>query len=164
MGSVDDPADDSASALPDGPLIERVRGRRVYLDANVFIYALEGIPSLKVQVLPLFAALDAGEIDAVTSELTLAEVLVVPYRIEDAGLAERYERLLTPRVHLARVPASLSVWRSAARLRAQTRLRLPNAVHLATAEAEGSTLVVTGDKQLAKASMIPAALVAEPTV
>lgn len=121
MGSVDEPAG--------GSLIERVRGRRVYLDA-------------------------------VTSELALAEVLVVPYRIDAAELIERYERLLAPRLCLARIAASPSVWRAAARLRAETRLRLPDAVHLATAEAEGCAFVVTGDKRLVKASTIPAALVA----
>lgn len=82
--------------------LERLLGRRVYLDANVFIYALEGEPRIKETVIPLFAAIDAGTITAVTTELTLGEVLVHPYRIEDAELADRYERLLSPRPNLTR--------------------------------------------------------------
>ena len=148
---------------PRSSLIERARGQRVYLDANAFIYTLEGEPPLMDQVLPLLALLDAGEAEAVTSELTLAEVLVRPYRMDDAGLVDQYERLLAPSPHLRRVSVSLAHWRAAARIRAQTRLRLPDAVHAATAEAEGCTLLVTGDRRLARASQVPAALLAAPS-
>lgn len=159
MGAVDSPAGGSTGHS----LAEQLRGRRVYLDANVFIYALEGEASLKAQVLPLFTALDAGEIDGVTSELTLAEVQVAPYRASHTELADRYERLLLPRPNLDRIPVTPALWRAAARLRAQTKLRLPDAVHLATAEAEDCAFLVTGDKDLGKISTVPAVLIAEPS-
>ncbi len=73
------PIGETAPGDADGEsLFERVRGRRVYFDTGVFIYALEDEPATQAQMLPLFAALDAGEVEVVTSELTLAEVLVVP--------------------------------------------------------------------------------------
>ena len=152
-------------AVGDGPgeasLVERVRGRRVYFDANVFIYALEGEPRAKADVRPLFDVLDAGEAVAVTSEMTLAEVLVMPYRLGESGVAALYERLLAPRAGLTRVAATTDLWWAAARLRASTpSLRLPDALHAATAEAERCTLLVTGDRRLATASPVPAALVA----
>lgn len=87
-------------------LHEGVRGQRVYLDANAVVYALEGEPALKAQVLSVLALIDAGETEAVTSEMTLAEVLSVPYRRGDAALADPYERLLAPSAHLSRVPAT----------------------------------------------------------
>lgn len=139
--------------------VERLLGRRVYLDANVFIYALEGEPHTKELVTPFFAALDAGDIDGVTSDLTLAEVLVYPYRTENAELVDRYERLLSPTSNLTRVPVTLEVWREAARLRGETQIKLPDAVHLATAEAERCEFVVTNDKGIAKMSSIPVVLV-----
>ena len=156
-------------AIGDDPtgasLAERVRGRRVYFDANVFIYALEGEHAVRAEVHPLFNALDAGEAEAVTSEMTLAEALVMPYRLGQAEVAARYERLMAPKPGLTRVPATGTLWRAAARLRASApSLRLPDALHAATAEAERCALLVTGDRRLAKASPVPVALVATPAV
>lgn len=51
----------------------------VYLDTNIWIYALEGYPALVQPLTELFTAIDQGDISAVTSELTLAEVLVKPF-------------------------------------------------------------------------------------
>ena len=52
----------------------------VYLDANIFIYALEGYPDFQARITILLEAMDHQEIEALTSELTLAEVLVKPFR------------------------------------------------------------------------------------
>ena len=136
-------------------LVDHARGRRVYLDANVFIYALEGTAPLMQAVLPLFRLIDSGDCAAVTSELTLAEVLVRPIRSGDDALVQRYERLLRSRSSFEVVPVQLDVWRRAAALRATTRLRLPDAVHLATAQAEGCDLVVRNDAGLGKGSALP---------
>ena len=144
-----------------GALPARLRGERIYLDTNVFIYALEGSVEVKAQVAPLFAAVDAGELSVVTSDLTMAEVLVHPYRMGDLKLVDRYERLLAPRPNLARIPVSLPLWRAAARHRASTKLRLPDAVHLATAEAERCTFVVTNDQGFAAASSVAVVLIGE---
>lgn len=51
---------------------------RLSLDTNIFIYALEGYPVLRPTLTQLFERIDHGAIQAVTSELTLAEVLVKP--------------------------------------------------------------------------------------
>ena len=52
--------------------------QRVYLDANVFIYALEAATEHLPDLTALFDLLAAGGAAAVTSELTLAEVLPRP--------------------------------------------------------------------------------------
>ncbi len=151
------PVGDAAAST----LVERARGEKLYLDANAVIYALEGEPALRAQILPVLALIDAGEAEAVTSEMTLAEVLVLPYRARDGRLIDQYERLLTPSVRLRRVPVTADLWRTAARLRAETpSLRLPDALHAATAVVAGCTLLVTGDRRLAAASPIPDALIA----
>ncbi len=54
-------------------------GKVVYLDSNVFIYAVEGFAERRPFVEGPFRQIDSGRIDAVTSELTLAEVLVKPF-------------------------------------------------------------------------------------
>src|SRR5262249_40128797 len=76
-------------------LIERVGSGPVALDTACFIYFIEEHPGYLSAVEPIFTAVAAGRIQAVTSALTLLEVLVVPYRAGDNRLAIRYEQLLT---------------------------------------------------------------------
>ena len=51
-------------------------GGRLYADAQVVIYSVEKHPRYAPLVRPLWAAVQAGTIEAVTSELTILEVLV----------------------------------------------------------------------------------------
>jgi predicted nucleic acid-binding protein len=66
----------------------------VYLDTNIFIYALEGYPAFRPALSALFEALDHHEITAVTSELTLAEVLVKPLLDRHAEREAAYLQVL----------------------------------------------------------------------
>jgi hypothetical protein len=65
-------------------------GSCVYLDTNVWIYALEGFPAYVDTLQRLFARIDSGELRAVTSELTLAEALVKPLSFDNAELVQMY--------------------------------------------------------------------------
>ena len=122
----------------------------MYLDANVFVYALEGEPALRALALSVLDAVDTGEVVACTGEITLAEVLVAPYRQGNAGLAAAYETLLGPRSPVDVFPTTAQTWRDAARLRSQTALRLPDAVHLATALQAGADVFLTHDHRLVR--------------
>ncbi|MDP3028827.1 MAG: hypothetical protein Q8O04_04925, partial [Deltaproteobacteria bacterium] len=53
-----------------------------------FIYFIEKDPKYLNIIRPLFAEIDAGKIDAVTSTITLLEVLVLPFKTENESLAE----------------------------------------------------------------------------
>jgi predicted nucleic acid-binding protein len=53
-------------------------GRRVYLDTNIIIYAVEGYENHAARIKLVLRGMTEGEITAVTSDLTLAEVLVKP--------------------------------------------------------------------------------------
>ena len=68
-----------------------ILGRTVYLDTNIFIYAVEGYAPEEAFLRELFAALEDGRFTAVTSELSLAEVLVKPFELgrEDVAAAIR---------------------------------------------------------------------------
>lgn len=59
---------------------ETLKGQRIYFDSNVIIYQLIGYQALQAQLAAVFGMVDEGECQAVTSELTLAEVLVRPMR------------------------------------------------------------------------------------
>lgn len=125
-------------------------GQRIYLDANLFIYAVEQVDPFAPQVEGLFRAADQGEIVLVTSLLTLAETPVMPYRNADKELVVTYRELFTwPPPGLYVAPLNARVLDHAARLRASvSSLRLPDAIHLATADSEGCDLVLTNDRRL----------------
>ena len=129
-------------------LIERLGGRATYLDSNVFIYAFEEHPVFAGPLHALLAEIEARRLDAVTSEITLAEMLVRPLREERDDLARVYETFLTPRASFAVVPVSRDVLVEAARLRATARLKLPDAIHAATARQSGCAALLTNDTGL----------------
>lgn len=118
----------------------------VALDTAIFIYLIEENPLFLPLVEPVFSAVDHGELQIVTSALTLLETLVVPLRSGDVVLANRYEALLTGSRNLRLVHIDLELLRSAAHLRAATRLKTPDAIQLAAALSTGCSALVTNDR------------------
>lgn len=114
-------------------LLDAVQGPRVYLDTNVFIYGIEGFERFENEIGALFGAVDRGDIEAATSELTLTEALVKPFREGNATHQQIYQEALQNRASFHLVPVIRPILVEAARLRALTGLRLPDAIHLATA-------------------------------
>ena len=121
---------------------------RIYLDTNIFIYALEGYPIFRSVLTTLFNALDRGELTAVTSELTLAEVLVKPLLDRHAERQAAYLQALQPSTSLQLIPVSRDILIAAARLRADTNLKLPDAIHAATAQLTGCAQFLTNDTRI----------------
>ena len=127
-------------------LIDRLGTGPVALDTAVFIYFMEEHPSLGPVVDPVFEAIACGRLEAVTSAVTLLEVLVVPYREGHVKLAERYEALLTRSRGLRLLELSRPLLRNAAQLRAVTGAKTPDALQLAAALHAGCTALVTNDR------------------
>jgi predicted nucleic acid-binding protein len=128
-------------------LIEAL-GSTVAIDTAIVIYFIERHERYVDVVRPLFEAADRGELELVTSGVTLLEVLVAPYRAGDAGLAERYEALLTRSRGLTMVDLGRPVVRAAAQLRAIHRLRTPDALQIAAALSRGCSSFLTNDRRL----------------
>lgn len=121
-------------------------GSRAYLDTNVWIYALEGFESFAQPLLELFARIDNEEITALTSELSLAETLVKPLQSANPELERIYIDAIQSSGSLIVVPVSRDVLIAAARLRARhVALKLPDAIHAATALAQVAQFFVTND-------------------
>lgn len=126
----------------------RLIGRSVSFDSNVFIYAVERVEPYATALQPLFASLARGETRATTSELTLAETLVKPFRLQDAELRTAYDDALHAN-GVTLVPVSRAVLVHTARLRATVRLKLPDAIHAATARLAGCDVLLTNDTGIA---------------
>jgi predicted nucleic acid-binding protein len=120
----------------------------VGVDTAVFIYFIQADPDWCPIIRPVFEAADSGRLTLVTSAVTLLEVLVIPYRTNDQVLADRYDALLTRSrgIRLIDVTRAQLVW--AARLRAATRVRTPDALQLAAASQAGCPVFLTNDRRL----------------
>jgi predicted nucleic acid-binding protein len=121
---------------------------RVYLDTNFIIKAFETFDEVSKKATRLLS--DARILSPprfVTSEITLAELLVLPYRNADRSLISFYENLLRGNMTMDVQPVTRDILLSAAQLRAANPARkLPDAVHVATAIASGCTHLLSSDK------------------
>lgn len=125
-----------------------LRGQLVGIDTSPFIYLIERNPGFVERVRPFFQLVDQDEIQAVTSPVTLIEVLVRPLGLGNANLADEYRDILL-NSSIKFVPVTTEVAEEAARLRSQHNLRTPDAIQLAAAITEGATAFLTNDSQLA---------------
>jgi len=143
--------------------LECLPGNRIYLDTNLFIYAVEEIAPYAEQIRPLLQAADREEVVLVTSLLALAETLVMPFRNRDDVLADTCRELFVrPPTGLRVAQLDAGVLQRAARLRATlNNLHLPDAIHLATAGSEQCDLVLTNGKRLKGATTVPVVVLAE---
>jgi predicted nucleic acid-binding protein len=120
---------------------------RVYLDTNAFIPAVEGQGPLHDAMERLFGIGDDRTGLLVTSELTLAELLVAPLARKQDKVVATYLELIDPRPGLDVMPISRRIIILAAQKRAADKsLKLPDALHLATAEAANCSYLLSGDR------------------
>lgn len=129
-------------------LIDDLGPGRVGVDAAIFIYFIEAAPAWLPAITPLFRAADSGQRELITSAVTLLEVLVVAYRANNDALAARYEALLTRSRGIQLIEITRDQLRRAARLRALTGVRTPDALQLTAAQEAGCTAFVTNDRRL----------------
>jgi predicted nucleic acid-binding protein len=121
------------------------RHRRIALDTSIFIYQIESHPRYAALADTVFEWLERPNHSAVTSTLTMMELLVQPYRESSEDRIDRFYALLGVYPHLDWVAPSLEIADIAARLRARHRLKPPDAIHAATAIKGAATAFVTND-------------------
>ena len=126
--------------------IDELRGQVVGLDTAPLIYFVERKQPYVDTVRPFFAALTAGEFRGVTSILTLSEVLVQPMNHNDTPLVARYRDIILHTPGLVTMRVSRRIAERAAAIRAvHRRVRLPDAVQLATALIGRADFFLTND-------------------
>lgn len=75
-------------------LVDELRGFRICIDTAPIIYFIEKHPKYLNLIRPVFVEIAAGSIEAITSTITLLEVLVQPIKRDNKGLAETYRQIL----------------------------------------------------------------------
>jgi predicted nucleic acid-binding protein len=126
-----------------------LQGKIVGLDTTPLIYFVEENPTYLATVRPFFEAMDRSEFSAVTSVVTLLEVLVHPFRRGDTRLAQQYRDILLNAGGLTTIGLSADISEGAARLRATHNMRTPDAIQIATAMHAGASFFLTNDIRLA---------------
>ena len=118
------------------------------VDTAPIIYWLEGHPRLAARFAPVFGAADSGNASIVISTVTLSEVLAGPLRAGNELLTAQYREALTRSLGWQVVPLDVDTAVQAARVRTAYRLRLPDAIQVATAIRAGAAALVTHDRAL----------------
>jgi predicted nucleic acid-binding protein len=117
----------------------------IALDTSLFIYQIEA----HARYLPLtdhiFSWLERPGSQAVTSTITMTELLVQPYRDSDEQLVNWFYGLLSTYPNLGWIGPNLEIADLAARFRGLHRLRTPDALQAATAVYAGATGLITND-------------------
>lgn len=120
---------------------------RVAVDTMIFIYLLDDNPQYAALASALFELIEASELEGITSTLTMAEVLTFPARQGNTAAMQGYELYLTNFPNLRLISLDTNVARTAATVRARTRVKMPDAVQIATALALSADAIVSNDKQ-----------------
>ncbi len=118
---------------------------RIYLDANVFIYAIEGPPDVAAHMRQLFELFRDRRVRGVTSELSLAEVL--PRAMGDRR--RNYLNLIVWSRIFDLQPVSREVLVETADYRKTAGMpKLPDAIHMVTAIRNGCRKILSADLRL----------------
>jgi len=126
----------------------------VYLDAMTFIFAIEGEPANSGPGKLLLDRLRTRPGSGVTSELTLAEILAGSDLPRSPPIKRAYLDLIVWSKFLDLVPISRDILYESAKLRFEHRqtqgrkLKLPDAIHLATAIRRKCRYFISADKEI----------------
>jgi predicted nucleic acid-binding protein len=121
------------------------RHRRIALDTSIFIYQLEANPRYLALTDHIFSWLERPRSTAVTSTITMTELLVQPYRDSDEQRVDEFYGLLSTYPNLDWLAPNLEIADLAALIRAIHRLRTPDALQAATAVQAEATGLITND-------------------
>lgn len=128
----------NAAVLPEGALL--------LVDSAPIIYTLEANERFAQRFAPLFERHANGELALAVTTITIAEVLTGPLKAGEEALARRYRAVLDA---WQVVNFTSDIAESAARLRAKYRLKLPDAIQLASALEINADALVTHDRDFA---------------
>lgn len=119
----------------------------IYLDSCLVIYLVEPDSPSHESVREAVAV--AGQASLAVSGLVVMECLVGPLQDFDEGLRDDYQLAFGA---MELLPLTRSVFERAAGLRAEHRLKTPDAIHLAAAIEHGCDELWTNDDRLGRAA------------
>lgn len=127
---------------------------RLGLDTSPLIYYIEDSELYKSTIESVFERIVTGEVEAFTSVVTVTEVLVQPLLQKEEDLAQKYRDILHESEHLHIVAITEAIAQRAAQLRADYKIRTPDALQLSASMEVGCEMFLTNDKTLKRVSEI----------
>lgn len=124
-------------------LKERLRGKRVYFDANIFIYLLEGNEVFEPAVSQLRDLISEDQITVMSSDLIYTEVLAHPAL---SGNKDAIEHIIGFIGNFDVQPLTQSITVHAGILRGETGMKTPDALHVAAAVQSSAEVFLSNDK------------------
>lgn len=122
------------------------------VDSAPIIYVLEAHSRFARRFQPLFDRQAVGEISLAVTTITIAEVLTGPLAAGEEALAKRYRAAMES---WNVIDLTIDIAESAARLRASLKLRLADAIQLASAIAANADALVTHDRDFSRVTSLP---------
>jgi len=122
----------------------------VGLDTAPLIYFIEDVEPYADLLEPAFDLLGNQRLRAVTSTITLAEILSKPLVEKKYGLVDEIKFTLKSFSTLTMFAVDEKLAEAAALVRVRYGIRLPDALQVAAAIQGGATLFITNDKRLKK--------------
>ena len=126
----------------------------VYLDASGLIYSVERVEPYRTLLEPMWREAQDGNLTIVSSPVLVIEALVKPMRDGNTEIELQYRELFASNA-VRLLDASYQVFEDAARLRADTGLKTPDALHVATALRAGCALFITNDTDFRRVQGLP---------
>ena len=138
-----------------------LKGKIIGLDTMVFIYHFEENQIYSPLTFSIFESLEKGHFNAITSILTLLEILVKPKRENNLILTERYKILLETFPNLQVKTLDENIADVASSLRANYNINTPDAIQVATSLEAQADIFITNDSSLKKITEIKVLLLSE---
>lgn len=129
-------------------------GQKVGLDSSLFIYLIEQNERYFEQVKSIFSDIQTDKLEGLFANLGLIEILTGPKQVQAYELVHEYRTLINDFPNLTITNLNEPVIDIASDLRAQYKIGVPDAVHIASAIVYGADTFITNDKALKKVKEI----------
>lgn len=127
----------------------QIVGKRVYVDTNILIYLFEGFPEYRHLIQEIADCIDNGDITLFTGEITIAELLVMPFKKNDSKLIHFYTEALNNKDFITLIPTTQKVHLKTAFLRATfPKMKTPDSMQVASAVEGRADVFITNDVRI----------------
>lgn len=121
---------------------------RLGFDTAPLIYFVERHPDYVAVVREVFRQVDIGTLEGFTGMTSYAEVLVMPKRLNNKSLEEAYHDVLFSSRNFSTIAIDTDIADRAADLRSRYKVKLPDALQVATALEAKCGAFLTNDEAL----------------
>lgn len=129
--------------------------RKVALDVMCFVYFFEANLKYSALCQVIFDLAEQNKLKLLTSILCYTEVQVVPKREKNIVLERKYRNIFSRLPNLEVILYDWEIAEKASTLRAKYKIKLPNAINLASGILAQAEAFITNDRTLLQVKEIP---------